>query len=75
MWLMLGLAVGILGIIVLTGEPEPASATVAAAPAPVVTPSANRVRDYQDRMRILGERAAQQQLLSESAPEPVIWST
>ena len=71
-WLMLGLAVGILGIIVLTGEPEPASATVAAAPAPVVAPNANRVRDYQDRMRILGERAAQQQLVSEPEPEPVI---
>jgi type IV secretion system protein VirB10 len=69
-WLMLGLAVGILGIIVLTGDPEPASATVSAAPAPVASPNADRVRDYQDRMRVLGERAAQQQLRTE--PEPVI---
>jgi type IV secretory pathway VirB10-like protein len=70
-WLMLGLAVGILGIIVLTGDPEPASATVSAAPAPVMAPSADRVRDYQDRLRVVDERA-RQQLLVEPTPEPVI---
>lgn len=69
-WLMLGLAVGILGIIVLTGDPEPTSATAAAAPAPAA-PSAGRVRDYQDRLRVVDERA-RQQLLVEPTPEPVI---
>ena len=70
-WLMLGLAVGILGIIVLTGDPEPASATLAAAPAPMTAPRADGVRDYQDRLRVLDERA-RQQLLVEPTPEPMI---
>jgi hypothetical protein len=43
---MIALAVGILGIIVLTGDPAPASSTVAAAPAPVTAPSPDRLRDY-----------------------------
>ena len=55
----------------LTGEPEPSPNTLAGAPAPIAAPSANRLRDYQDRLRVLDERA-RQQLLSEPAPEPVL---
>ena len=69
-WLMIALAVGILAVIVLTGEPEPSPNTLAGAPAPIAAPSANRLRDYQDRLRVLDERA-RQQLLSAPAPEPV----
>jgi type IV secretory pathway VirB10-like protein len=69
-WLMIALAVGILGVIVLTGEPEPSPNMLPGAPAPIAAPSANRLRDYQDRLRVLDERA-RQQLLSEQAPEPV----
>lgn len=69
-WLMVALALGILGIIVLTGEPEPNSTTVAAAPAPVSAPTADRLRDYQERLRAFDERA-KQQLLAEPAPEPL----
>lgn len=67
-WLMVAVALGILGIIALTGDPAPASSTVAAAPAPVSAPNAARLRDYQDRMRVLDERARQQ--LVEPTPEP-----
>jgi type IV secretory pathway VirB10-like protein len=69
-WLMVAVALAILGIIVLTGNREPASRTVAAAPVPVTAPNADHLRDYQDRLRVLDERA-RQQLLSDPAPEPV----
>jgi type IV secretory pathway VirB10-like protein len=68
-WLMVAVAVGILGIIALTGDRAPASSTLAAAPTAINPPNADRLRDYQDRMRVLDERARQQ--LVESAPEPV----
>ena len=56
-WLMVALAVGMLGIIFLTGHPDgpavpkPATQTASA-------PSADRVRDYQERLRMLDEQAA-----------------
>jgi type IV secretion system protein TrbI len=67
-WLMVALAVGILGIIVLTGDPSPESSTVATVPTPATVPSPDRLRDYQDRLRVLDERARQQ--LVEPQPEP-----
>ncbi|MGE3341847.1 MAG: TrbI/VirB10 family protein [Vicinamibacterales bacterium] len=67
-WVMVAVAIGILGIIALTGDPTPASNTVGAAPDPVSAPNADRLRDYQDRMRVLDERARQQ--LIDSAQEP-----
>src|SRR5687768_15095145 len=67
-WLMVALAVGILGIIVLTGDPSPESSTVAPVPTPATVPSPDRLRDYQDRLRVLDERARQQ--LVEPQPEP-----
>lgn len=67
-WLMVAVALGILGIIVLTGEPEPVAPTVSAAPAPATIASPDRLRDYQDRLRVLDERA-RQQVMSEPAPE------
>jgi type IV secretion system protein VirB10 len=69
-WLMLAVALGILAIIVLTGEPEPVAPTVSAAPAPATVPSADRLRDYQDRLRVLDERA-RQQLMAEPDPQPL----
>ena len=61
MWLLIGLAFGILAIIVLAGKPEPAArpvATSAPSQPPVLT--ADRLRDYQDRLRVLDERARQE---------------
>ena len=66
-WLMVGLAVGILGIIVITGHPEPAKRPASTANAPTAPPSADRVREYQDRLRLLEERA-RQQIASTSEP-------
>ena len=68
-WLMVALALGILAIIVFTGDRVPAPTTVAGAPAPVSAPSADRLREYQDRLRVLDERA-RQQILAQPAQEP-----
>lgn len=60
MWLMLGLAFGILAIILFAGQPEPSARPVAtSAPQPLAL-SADRLRDYQDRLRVLDERARQE---------------
>jgi len=69
-WLMIAVALGILGIIVFAGDPAPVASTVAAAPAPVSAPNADRVRDYQDRLRVLDERA-RHQVVTEPEPQPL----
>ena len=51
-WLMAGLAAFMLLIMFVVGRPE-APARPAPAPAAVVAPTADRVRDYQDRLRAL----------------------
>ena len=61
MWLMLGLAFGILGIIMLTGQTTPAERPVSAAPTPQpLAMTADRLRDYQDRLRVIDDRARQE---------------
>jgi len=56
-WLMVALAVGMLGIIFLTGQPDgPAAPRQASQPA--TAPTADRVRDYQERLRLLDAQAA-----------------
>src|SRR5687768_5677309 len=69
-WLMVALAIGILGIIVFTGDPAPASSTVASAPAPASATSPDRLRDYQDRLRVLDQRAREQLVQPEPEPAP-----
>ncbi|MGE3844339.1 MAG: TrbI/VirB10 family protein [Vicinamibacterales bacterium] len=69
-WLMVALAVGMLGIIFLTGQPNPPvrMTQTAASAAP---PSSDRVREYQERLRMLDEQAArdaQQAALQATAP-------
>lgn len=74
-WLMLGLAVGILGIIMLAGQPEPTGGTVQTAAATPLAPNPDRLRDYQDRLRVLDERARQQLLPEPQTPTPrVVYS-
>lgn len=58
-WLMAALALGMLFIIFLTGKPEGPAATRRPAGA-VSPPSADRVRDYQERLRALDEQAARE---------------
>ncbi len=56
-WLMAGLAVGIVVIILLAGEPRPPASPTAPAARPQA-PTADRVRDYQNRLRAMEARAA-----------------
>jgi type IV secretion system protein VirB10 len=61
MWLMLGLAFGILAIIMLTGRTTPKERPGAAGPTPQpLAMSADRLRDYQDRLRVIDDRARQE---------------
>lgn len=58
-WLMVAVALGMMFIIFLTGRPEGPAATRPATAA-VVAPTADRVRDYQERLRLLDEQAARE---------------
>lgn len=67
-WLMVGLAVGILGIIVFAGHPDPTARPAPKTPvSSEAAPSPERLRDFQDRLRVVDERARQQAL---NAPQP-----
>ena len=67
-FLMLAVAVGILGIIVLTGNRAPQPRPVAAGSTPTdLGLNPERLRDYQDRLRVLDERA--RQAVSDARPE------
>jgi len=66
-WLMASLAVGILLIILITGQPEPTRTPAQSQPAPVA-PNPARLRDYEDRLRAMGARQA----LEAQAAEPVV---
>ena len=56
-WLMVGLAAGIVLIILFTGQPEPSKPTVATSAAPAA-PNPDRLRDYQERLRAMEARQA-----------------
>lgn len=67
-WLMAALAFGLLAIIVVTGRPAPA---VRQGPTPTnqaAAPNPDRLRDYQDRLRVLDERSRQQAQASPVGP-------
>ena len=55
-WVMAGVAVGMLAIMLIVGRPDP-PARPATTTAPAQAPSADRVRDYQDRLRLLEAQA------------------
>ena len=67
-WVMVGLALLILAIIMIAGDPErPQRAKTASATAAVPPLSPERLRDYQDRLRLLETRARQEAPLSPAA--------
>jgi type IV secretion system protein TrbI len=73
-WIMAGLATGMVLIMFVAGRPEP-SETPTAATAPSPSPSADHVRAYQDRLRLVESRAAQDLLTGSTGsapPSPVI---
>ena len=55
-WIMAGIAVGMLAIMLLVGRSDPPARTAPAAAA-AQAPSADRVRDYQERLRALEAQA------------------
>src|SRR5688500_12710634 len=65
-WLLAGIAVFMLLIMFVVGRPE-APTRPAAAPAAVMAPSADRVRDYQDRLRALEAQSLAQLTEPQSA--------
>jgi type IV secretion system protein VirB10 len=58
-WLMAALALGIVLIILIAGQPEPPGAPVQTAPAPLA-PNPDRLRDYQERLRAMEARQSQE---------------
>jgi type IV secretory pathway VirB10-like protein len=66
-WVMAGLAVGMLAIMLIVGRPDP-PARPAAAVAPAQAPSADRVRDYQDRLRAMEAQALRDAQTAALAP-------
>lgn len=71
MWLMVGLAFGILAIIMLTGQATPAERPVAGAPSVQPLPlNADRMRDFQDRLRVIDDRARQEPITQSLLANP-----
>jgi hypothetical protein len=56
---MAGIAFGIVVIILIAGQPEPPAAPAQTAPAPLA-PNPDRLRDYQERLRAMEARQAQE---------------
>ena len=69
-WLMVGIAVVMLGIIFIAGRPQapsdPRPATTLQPPAP----NPDRVREYQERLRVLDERATREAIQAPATPPP-----
>ena len=71
-WLMVGVALSILSIIVFAGHPEPAARPAALAVGTPLAPNPERLRDYQERLRVLEERARQQAMsLNDTRPTAI----
>lgn len=69
-WVMAGIAIVMIGIILIAGRPDPVERPVTATVAPQ-TPNPDRVRDYQDRLRVVDTRAAYEaQANAVSTPAP-----
>src|SRR5438876_3319540 len=66
-WVMAGIAGVMVLIIFVAGRPDPPARSAAVASA-AAAPSADRLREYQDRLRLMETRAAQEALASASTP-------
>ena len=69
-WIMAGVAAGMLAIMLIVGRPDP-PARPAQAAAPAQAPSADRVGDYRDRLRLLEAQALREsQMAGVTQPDP-----
>src|SRR4029077_19416564 len=59
-WLMVAIAMGMLTVILFTGRAQPPARTTAVPASAPPQPNTDRVRDYQDRLRLLEPRGAQE---------------
>lgn len=70
-WLLMGLALAVLGIIAFAGQPEPpVLANTNVTPMESMAPSPGRVRDFQDRLRVIDTRARQDAFVQQPPPSP-----
>jgi type IV secretion system protein TrbI len=67
-WLMAGLALGIVLIILIAGRPEPPRTPAQAVASAPTSPSPERLRDYQERLRAMESRQLQE---AQAAPPAV----
>ena len=70
---MADVAVGMLAIMLIVGRPDPPPRPAQAA-APAQAPSADRVRDYQDRLRLLETQALRDAQTGTTAPPMAVAS-
>src|SRR5262245_28939827 len=68
-WLMVGLAAGIVLIILITGQSNPPAPQVVTTAAPS-TPSPDRLREYQERLRAMEARQALETQMTAPVPAP-----
>jgi type IV secretion system protein TrbI len=68
-WIMAGIAVGMLAIMLLVGRSDPPARTTTA-PAAAQAPSADRVRDYQERLRAMEAQALREAEAAADTPAP-----
>ena len=70
-WLLMGLAVAVLGIIAFTGQPEPPDlGKTNVTPMESMAPTPGRVRDFQDRLRVIDARTRQDAFVQPPPPSP-----
>ena len=75
MWLMIALALGMLAIIAFTGQSRPPARTSPVTPTESQAANADRLREYQERLRALDARTAQTRLAESQAsasPGPLV---
>src|SRR5262245_57066809 len=70
-WIMAGIAVGMLAIMLLVGRSDPPARPTPAATASQV-PSADRVRDYQERLRAMEAQALREAQSAAGTPPPAL---
>jgi type IV secretion system protein VirB10 len=71
---MAALALGLLAIIMITGRPTPTARSAPVTAGQPTAPNPDRLRDYQDRLRVLDERSRQQAQVEAVPPStPVLY--